>query len=594
MNAHAVALAAALGAWTMWAVPFPVLVVLGLLTFWRRHIALVVLLTVVVVGTRGELALGALEAPHQEAFVGWVTLLDDPRPLGSVGAVVTVRHGTQRLSAVAHGVPAARLDDALAGEQLLLSGRIVPIRHDDHYSRWRHVVGKLTVASVDARKSGSPVASFANTVRRTLVRGAESLNRGDQAVFLGMVIGDDRGQTVVVADDFRAAGLGHLLVVSGQNVAFVLAVVAPLVGRFRPAFRALWLFAALLLFAVITRFEPSVLRAVAMAGAGIGAGALGTPLDGKRALSWAVALLLLIDPFLVRLVAFQLSVAATAGIVWWSKPLGERLVGPAWLRVPLATTAAAQLAVSPLLLGLFGPLPLASLPANLFAGPVSGAVMVWGCTAGLLAGVLGGVFAEVLHWPSQIMLWWIGGVASRAALGPQATLGVVSVSLLGASALLAWSELRALKLFAAVTACLVALVALVSAPNLSPGEHDLAGGSKAVVSNSGELVLLLDDPPTRGIVESLRRAGGTKPSLVVALDGDRADALAVLALKERFGEFPVAAPPMHRVPGGRSVAVNQTVRLDDLLVRFDRVRPRLKLSVQRQPFGGNTVFEGSH
>lgn len=593
VNSHAVALAAALGAWLMLAVPLPLLAGLVLLTIWRRHIALVVLLTFVVVGTRAELALGALEVPGEEVFVGWVTLLDDPRPLGSIGAVVTVRHNTQRLSALAHGPVAARLDDALAGEQLLLQGRIAPIRQDDNYSRWRHVVGKLTVTSVDGQKPPSPVAGFANTVRRTLVSGAESLNQADQAVFLGMVIGDDRGQTAVVADDFRAAGLGHLLVVSGQNVAFVLAVVTPLVGRCRPAFRAVWLFAALLLFAVITRFEPSVLRAVAMAGAGIGAGVLGTPLDGKRALSWAVAVLLLIDPFLVRLVAFQLSVAATAGIVWWSKPLGERLVGPSWLRVPLATTAAAQLAVSPLLLWLFGPLPLASLPANLFAGPVSGAVMVWGCTAGLLAGVLGGVFAEVLHIPSQIMLWWIGGVASRAALGPQATLGLVSILLLGTSALLAWRELRALKLIALATACSVALVALVGAPKLSPGEHDLAGKSKALVSSNGELVLVLDDPPTRGIVESLRRAGGTKPSLVVAIDGDRSDALAVLALGERFGKFAVAAPPMHRVPGGRRVAVGQTVRFADLLLRFERVRPRLELSVQAPPFGEKLFYGGS-
>ena len=122
------------------------------------------------------------------------------------------------------------------------------------------------------------------------------------------------------------------------------------------------------------------MRAVAMAGTGIGASVMGAPIDGKPALSWAVATLLLIDPFLVRLVAFQLSVTATAGIVCWSGPLAERFVGPGWLRVPMATTAAAQLVVSPVLLGLFGPLPLASLPANLLAGPVSGGVMVWGCT----------------------------------------------------------------------------------------------------------------------------------------------------------------------------------------------------------------------
>ena len=398
-----------------------------------------------------------------------MTLLDDPRPLGAVGVIATVRHGDRRVSAVAHGSVAARFDDALAGERLLLSGRIAPVGAEDDFDRWRHVVGRLTVDSVDGREPGSPVFRFANTVRRTLVHGAESLSRGDKAVFLGMVIGDDRGQTAVVADDFRAAGLGHLLVVSGQNVAFVLAVVAPFAGRFRPAFRALWLFATLLLFAVITRFEPSVMRAVAMAGTGIGASAMGTPIDGRRALSWAVASLLLIDPFLVRLVAFQLSVAATAGIVWWSGPLAERLAGPSWLRVPMATTAAAQLAVSPVLLGLFGPLPLASLPANFLAGPVSGAVMVWGCTGGMFAGLFGGVVAEFVHLPSRVMLWWIGGVASRAALGPQATLGAASILMLGSAALLAVSRIRSAAVVAGVLASLVAVAALMAAPSLGPG-----------------------------------------------------------------------------------------------------------------------------
>ena len=104
-----------------------------------------------------------------------------------------------------------------------------------------------------------------------------------------------------------------------------------------------------------------------------------------------------------------------------------------------------------------------------------------------------------------------------------------------------------------------------------------------IVSGGGDLVLVLDNPPTRGLIESLRLIGGGKPDLAVALDGDRSDAEAVLALTERFGAFPVAAPPMHRVPGGRTVQVGQTVELDDLTVRFERVQPRLELSVQRGP-----------
>ena len=53
-------------------------------------------------------------------------------------------------------------------------------------------------------------------------------------------------------------------------------------------------------------------------------------------------------------------------------------------------TLAAQLGVAPVLLATFGPIPVASLPANLLCVPVAGLVMVWGLTAGLLAGVVGG------------------------------------------------------------------------------------------------------------------------------------------------------------------------------------------------------------
>ena len=579
MSAHLVALSAALGAWFSVGLAIPVLLSLAVLVCWRRHIALVVLLVFVVAGTRAEASINALDPPPQQPFVGWVELLDDPKPRGLVSVTVTVRHDSRRLVAVAHGAAAARLDDALAGERLLLRGELKPVDANNSYQRWRHVVGRLTVSSVEASEDGSPVNRFANSLRRKLDNGANSLDRSDKAVFLGMVIGDDRGQSAVVADNFRAAGLGHLLVVSGQNVAFVLAVVAPLVDRFRPGYRALWLLAVLFMFAVVTRFEPSVLRAVAMAGTGVGATALGTPIDGKQALSCAVGALLLIDPFLIHQVAFQLSVAATGGIVWWSAALARRLIGPVWLRVPFATTAAAQLAVSPLLLAYFGPLPLASLPANLLAGPISGLVMVWGCTAGLFAGFSGGVVAEIVHLPSQVMLWWIGGVAATAARAPQAMLGLVSLLLLGLAAGLAMVQVRALSMLAGVMAILVVTFGYLWAPTLTVGQHFLAGDTKAIVASNGDLILILDDPAQRRLIEALRLSGGKKPKLVLALDGDRLDAEAVLALVERFGRFPVLAPPLHRVPGASIVHANQVVALPGLTLRIDKVSPRLHYSV---------------
>ncbi len=552
----------------------------------RRHrrvgaaaLCVVVALTAGFAATRAR---AALDFPEAGPFDAWVTLVDDPRPSGPVGVRVTVRVEGRRLTASAHGPVAGRLDDALSGERLRLVGTVRPVSAGDQRAIVRHVVGRISVAEVAGRSPASPIARFANTIRRTLARGAESLDRSERPLFLGMVIGDDRGQSAVTADDFRAAGLGHLLVVSGQNVAFVLAVAMPVVGRFRPAGRALSLFVILGVFAMLTRFEPSVLRATAMAGVGIGSAALGRPVDGRAALSWACVGLLVIDPFLVRSVAFQLSAAATGGIVWLGTPLADRLPGPGWLRVPLSTTAAAQLAVSPVLVSIFGPIPLASLPANLLAGPASGFVMIWGSTGGLVAGLLGGLPARLIHLPTRALLWWVDGIAAQAAAAPAATLGAGALVVLGGLVVIAVlvPEPSPLGFVLAVGAVVVLSTAVMNAPAAVPGGR--FGGDGIIVwqTTAGSVVVLDDPGAPRAVLERIRIGGASRPALVVALDGDRADAEVVLALVDRYGALAIAAPPLHRVPGARTVVVGQRIAVADLQIVVAQVEPRLRVVVE--------------
>src|SRR5439155_3081728 len=91
-----------------------------------------------------------------------------------------------------------------------------------------------------------------------------------------------------VAADFRAAGLSHLLVVSGANVTFALALVAPLLRRFGLVGRLTGGLAVLVMFCAMTRFEPSVLRAGVMSGLALLAAFLGRPVPGLRLLALAV------------------------------------------------------------------------------------------------------------------------------------------------------------------------------------------------------------------------------------------------------------------------------------------------------------------
>ena len=203
----------------------------------------------------------------------------------------------------------------------------------------------------------------------------------------------------MVADDFRGSGLSHLLVVSGENVAFVVAAAGPLLRRLGPRARWVATVVVLVVFAALTRFEPSVLRATAMALIGVTAWSLGRPASGLRILGLAVTALVLVDPMLVGVAGFQLSVAASAGIIVAAQPAG-RAASPSVGWRPAAVTVAAQVAVSPILIAFYGGLPVATLPANLLAEHAAGLLMGWGIAA--------------VRWPG----WWADDWPRRCSSRP--------------------------------------------------------------------------------------------------------------------------------------------------------------------------------
>jgi competence protein ComEC len=96
-------------------------------------------------------------------------------------------------------------------------------------------------------------------------------------------------------------------------------------------------------------------------------------------------------------------------------------------------TIGAQLGVAPVSLLVFGPIPLASLPANLLAAPAAGPVMVYGLPAGLVAGLLPDAAAAVVQLPTTLLVRYIAGVASKAAAMDLPELGLLPV-LVGALA----------------------------------------------------------------------------------------------------------------------------------------------------------------
>src|SRR5205807_9070713 len=116
--------------------------------------------------------------------------------------------------------------------------------------------------------------------------------------------------------------------------------------------------------------------------------ALGGPVAAIRSLALALTGLLLRGRMRVRSVGFLLSVGACVGIAATSARVAARIPGPRPLATAVGVTVGAQLGVAPVLIPVFGPLPLAAIPANLLAVPAAGPIMMWGMTGGVVAGLV--------------------------------------------------------------------------------------------------------------------------------------------------------------------------------------------------------------
>jgi len=386
-------------------------------------------------------------AHHEDARIV-ATLVDDPdaarfdaRVLARVASANGGAAGRRRVLVTASGDVAGHLRLLASGETVVLRGWFTELEGFDLRWRWKHAAGAFHATEVlGVRRAASPLARAANDARALVLSGSEHLVPVDRALLAGFLLGDTRGVPRELTAQFRAAGLTHLTAVSGENVAFVLALFAPLLRRLGLRGRVIGALVVLVCFGTMTRWEPSVLRAIAMAVIALVAGYLGRPTVGLRILVLAATALLLADPFLLHQVGFLLSCAASLGIALLARPISARLPGPAWMREVLGVTAAAQIGVAPVLIPVFGSMPLVALPANLLAVPLAAPLTMWGLAAGVVGGLarpLSPAIPRLLELPTVGLLHALIAVADVASRVPIAVDGRAAWGVVALGALLA-------------------------------------------------------------------------------------------------------------------------------------------------------------
>jgi competence protein ComEC len=309
--------------------------------------------------------------------------------------------------------------------------------------------GRVAATSVrPARGAGSAIPRLAMRLRRgaeaALTRG---LSPGARELATPLLLGDRSGMEAETDAALRASGLVHLLALSGLHVGWLATAVRTVIAAAGGgvAARAAWGALAALGFALVAGPVPSLARAVASEALS----ALGAwrerALDPLQALGVAALALLALAPQWAFDLGFQLSCAATFGLVAVGGPLCGRLARwPRAARAParaLAVSAGAQLAVLPWLLAHFHALPWTSLVANLAAVPVAEALLAAAALAALAEGLLagaGGVWlaaceplAAALHASVERFGGWPGALLATGSapwLAPASALAVLALA----------------------------------------------------------------------------------------------------------------------------------------------------------------------
>ncbi|HHV65125.1 MAG TPA: DNA internalization-related competence protein ComEC/Rec2 [Peptococcaceae bacterium] len=228
----------------------------------------------------------------------------------------------------------------------------------------------------------------------------------EAGVLEGILFGDTSRIPDETLERYKATGVMHVFAASGANVAFVLALVWGIFFFLPRKGRILAAMSALILYAALCQGNPPILRATIL-GLAVLTGMMGRgKMDPLRWLLLAALILFIIEPLYLKDVSFQLSFAATWGMI----VLVPKLKETAWLqklpkllRPAVEVSLAAQIAALPILISVFNRISLAGFVTNVFVLFILGAVLQLGLigTTLLFLPVLPLAFFQTAFWLLQ-------------------------------------------------------------------------------------------------------------------------------------------------------------------------------------------------
>ena len=256
------------------------------------------------------------------------------------------------------------------------------------------------------------IFSFKNKIKQAVEK---IMPLPEVAILEALTLGNKRSLTENLKNQLNITGTRHIVAISGMHIIILIkALMILLIGiglwRGQAFYFAL---ALMILFIIMVGAPASAVRAGIMAGILLFAEKIGRLNNSGRAIVFAAAVMLAINPLLLKFdVGFQLSFLAVLGIIY-IKPIFDKWIAKItrkqeikfWVNF-ITMTLAAQVATLPILIYNFGRISFISPLANILIVPALPYVMGAGFIFSLGAVAWIGL-GKILIWPAWFIFAYI-------------------------------------------------------------------------------------------------------------------------------------------------------------------------------------------